>query len=194
MSEHEPAGGLTTGVTKVDKTMSPTRANVFAGVLALFVGAGFFVPYALVWGSKPLLAVFERAWFSFLLVLILSVVVHELLHGLGFVLAGRVSWREVELGLKGGMAYAHCKVPLRASAYRVSLVLPGVVLGLVPGLVGLVGGSAWLTVYGALMFVAALGDALILWLIRAVPGEARVQDHPSMPGCQVLWANERMGE
>lgn len=183
--EHEPNDGQFASV-QVDKTMSATRANVLGCVLALLVAVVFFVPYALVWGSASLSAVFERMLSPFLLVLALSVVVHELLHGLGFTLAGRVPWSEVELGLKGVMPYAHCKVPLAASAYRVSIVLPGGLLGLVPGLVGLVWGNAWLTVYGTLMSIAALGDGMILWLIRSVPGEAHVQDHPSVPGCQVL--------
>jgi hypothetical protein len=137
-------------------------------------------------------------WSPFLLLLLLSIVVHELLHGLGFVLAGRVSWRELKFGLKWGVAYAHCKVPLSARAYRVATALPGIVLGLLPGLLGLALGNAWLTVYGALLSASALGDVLILWLLRSVPGEARVLDHPSEPGCQMLqmskWANREMGK
>ncbi len=186
------------GVKKIDKTMSLTRANLLGGVLMLFVLAGFFVPYALVWGSERLFSAFEDMRFPFLLFLALSVVIHELLHGLGFVLAGRVPWRKVQFGFKWGLAYAHCQVPLTARAYRAATALPEVVLGLVPGLLGLVGGNAWLTVYGTIMSVAALGDVLILWLLRSVPRDARVLDHPSAPGCQVLqgseWASGQMGK
>ncbi len=166
--------------------MSLTRANLWGGVLMLFVLAGFFIPFVQVWGSERLFSAFENMRFPFLLFLALGVVTHELLHGLGFVLTGRVPWRQVQFGVKWGLAYAHCKVPLSAWVYRVATALPGILLGLLPGLLGLLVGNAWLTVYGAIMSVAALGDVLILWLLRSVPGEARVLDHPSAPGCQVL--------
>ena len=169
-----------------DKTTTPTRANLLGCALAPLAAAVFIIPHALAWGGAPLWAAFDRM-LPLTLALALGVVLHELLHGLGMVWAGGVAWSEVELGLRGLMPYAHCKVPLAASAYRVSIVLPGVVLGLVPGAVGVVWGQAWLTVYGALMTIAALGDVVILWLMRSVPGEARVQDHPSAPGCQVLF-------
>jgi hypothetical protein len=100
-------------------------------------------------------------------------------------LVGRVPWREVRFGLKGLVVYAHCRVPMKASAYRVSVALPGVVLGVLPGLIGLIRGNGWLTVYGALMSIAALGDLIVLWLIRRVAGDTRVQDHPRAPGCIV---------
>jgi hypothetical protein len=184
--DHGLDGERSAGVKRVDKTTSPAWINVFSFVLALFVAAVFFVPYALTWGSAPLLAVFDRLLSPFLLVLALSILVHEALHGLGYTLLGRVPWREVEFGVKGVMVYAHCQVPIAASAYRAATAAPGVILGVIPGLVGIAWGNAWLTVYGALMVIAALGDLIILWLVRSVPGEARVQDHPSAPGCQVL--------
>jgi hypothetical protein len=74
---------------------------------------------------------------------------------------------------------------MTAFAYRVSVALPGVILGALPGLMGLMWRNGWLTVYGALMSIAALGDLIVLWLIRSVPGDARVQDHPRAPGCIV---------
>ncbi len=94
--------------------------------------------------------------------------------------------REAKFGIKGLLVYAHCRVPMAALAYRVATVLPGVILGLVPGVMGLASGNAWLTVYGTLMTTAALGDMIMLWLMRAVPGHVRVQDHPNAVGCQVL--------
>jgi hypothetical protein len=170
----------------MDKTISPKTANILALVLVPFVAVIFFVPYSLVWGSASLQLAFDRLVSPFLLVVALSVVAHEVLHGVGYTLVGGVPWREIKFGIKGLMVYAHCRAPLSASAYRVATVLPGMILGVIPGLVGLVWGNAWLTVYGTLMSVAALGDFLILWLVWFVPADARVKDHPSAPGCRVL--------
>jgi hypothetical protein len=172
--------------TQIDYTVSPVRANLVALALTPLVVAAFFVPYAVFWDSVSLQAALDDLLSPFLFLLALSVVAHELLHGVGAVLVGGVPWREVAFGIKWLMVYAHCKAPMATSAYRVTLALPGVLLGLVPGVLGLVWGDARLTVYGALMSIAALGDVIILWLIRSVPNDAHVQDHPSAPGCQVL--------
>jgi hypothetical protein len=171
---------------KIDYTVSPTRANLVALALTPLVVAVFFVPYVVLWPSASLQAALDDLLSPFLLILAFSVVAHELLHGVGAVLVGGVPWREIAFGIKGLMVYAHCKTPMAASAYRVTLALPGVLLGFVPGALGLVWGNAWLIVYGVLMSIAALGDAIVVWLIRSVPNDACVQDHPSAPGCQVL--------
>lgn len=169
----------------LEKTISPVCANLVALALTPFVIAVFFLPFGYFWGGASLQAVFNRLVSPFLLVLVVSIGIHEVLHGVGFTLVGGVPWREMRFGFKGLVVYAHCRVPMVASAYRVSVVLPGVVLGVLPGLIGLAGGNGWLTVYGTLMSIAALGDLVVLWLIRSVAGDAWVQDHPSAPGCLV---------
>jgi hypothetical protein len=173
------------GEGNVERTISPVRANLVALALTPLVVAVFFVPFGLLWGGASLQAVLDRLVSPFLLVLVVSVGVHEVLHGVGCTLVGRVPWREVRFGFKGLVVYAHCRVPMTALAYRVSVALPGLVLGVLPGLMGLIWGNGWLTVYGALMSIAALGDWIVLWLIRSVARETRVQDHPRAPGCIV---------
>jgi hypothetical protein len=170
----------------MDKTMSPARANALAFALAPLVLALFYLPHFYFWGGASLGRVFGTLVSPFLGILAVSIVIHEALHGLGFVLGGRVARRDLRFGVKGVSVYAHCTVPIAVSAYRFATVLPGVVLGLVPGLAGIALGNAWLTVFGSLMCIAALGDVLILWLLRSVPKDALVEDHPTAPGCRVL--------
>jgi hypothetical protein len=92
----------------------------------------------------------------------------------GFVWFGGAPWAAVRVELRGLTIAAHCAVPLPAWSYRAAVALPGVVLGVVPAVSGLVSGAAWLTVYGAVMLGAAVGDARVLWVLRAVPGGERV--------------------
>jgi hypothetical protein len=77
-------------------------------------------------------------------------------------------------------------MPLRATAYRWGTLLPGLLTGLLPAALGLATGAGAVLVLGAVLLAAAAGDALVLWAIRDVPGQARVMDHPSLPGCYVL--------
>lgn len=124
----------------------------------------------------------------FILALILGGVAHEIIHALGWIVFGKVPREAIEFGFnwKGLMPYTHCKTPVKASAYRIGALLPGAITGLLPAVAGLIAGSLWLTMVGAVMIGAAGGDVLILWVLRAVPSDARILDHPTKVGCEVV--------
>ena len=65
------------------------------------------------------------------------------------------------------------------------MALPGLVLGVLPTAVSWLLGSGALVLFGSLMLITALGDLMILWLIRDVPAGRLVLDHPSEAGCLV---------
>lgn len=171
----------------VDATISFVWANVVAFLLIPITAVVFLLPYWLVGGQF-----FYDGDRPFALVLLLAfaggVLIHELLHLVGFVWAGKVAVTAVKLGFswKGLAPYAHCAEPMPASAYRLSIVLPGLVLGILPGFLGIVWQSWFLVLWGILMTIAAGGDLAVLLAIRQVPGAAWVRDHPTKAGCQVL--------
>jgi hypothetical protein len=144
---------------------------------AALVVALLIALHGALWGVAPLLAIRHRpAAFFFAAALVLSIVVHELLHLAGFVWLGGAPWSAVRVEPRGLTIAAHCTVPLAARSYRAAVALPGVVLGAVPAVGGLAFGVAWLTVYGAVMLGAAAGDARVLWVLRRLPGTATVLD------------------
>ena len=116
-----------------------------------------------------------------------GVLVHEVLHGIAWRLAGAAPG-SVRLGFQVQTLtpYAHSSAPMTARAYRIGAATPGVLLGIVPAVVGLVLGAGAVFWFGLLFTLAAGGDTLILWLLRGVPGSRLVEDHPSKPGCLVL--------
>ncbi|MCA9920165.1 MAG: DUF3267 domain-containing protein, partial [Anaerolineales bacterium] len=87
---------------------------------------------------------------------------------------------------QGFAPYAHCRDPLQTTAYRISVALPGLFLGVIPGLMGVAMQQPLLVMWATLMLLAAGGDAAVLWAVRQVPSRANVLDHPTMVGCQVL--------
>ena len=48
--------------------------------------------------------------------------------------------------------------------------------------ISLVLGPGPLHIFGVIFTVVASGDAIVLWLLRDVPADARVQDHPDRVG------------
>jgi hypothetical protein len=179
-----------------ERTATVAKANVAALVGVLPPLVVLAVAYGLVWGWAALGAGFDALvsplW-RFLLIFLGGVLAHEALHGIAWRLAG-AKRGSVSLGfqLKTLTPYAHSDAPMSARAYRIGAVTPGLVLGAIPAVVGLALGASAVFWFGLFFTLAAGGDALILWLLRGVPGDRLVRDHPSKPGCLVL--DERAGD
>ena len=68
--------------------------------------------------------------------------------------------------------------------------MPGLVLGILPYLVSVLTGYAWLMLFGYLLTITASGDLLILWATRKLQAGTEVIDHPERAGCKVISLNE----
>jgi uncharacterized membrane protein YjgN (DUF898 family) len=175
----------------IDRTMSPVFVNVAGTALTLVIVFAVLALYSLARRSNPLAVFNSSATLEVLLIALavffISIVVHELLHGLGYRLGGAPR-NAVRFGFqwKALLPYSHCTVPLRASAYRFAVALPGLVLGLLPAALGILLGSDMLALYGAGMLAGAAGDIMTLALLLPLKSDAQVQDHPSKPGFQIL--------
>lgn len=182
-----------------DLSISMVAANAYS-LLLLFPVALLAVPYWLIWGDPfsrlasatgdghLSLVVNTVPVLSFIVVFIAGIVVHELLHAVSWVYLGRKSWSAIEFGVvwKTLTPYAHCKEPVEIRCYRWAVALPGIVLGLVPSLIGIITGNGAVVLFGLIFTLAAAGDALILWVIRSVEAGKLVEDHPSRAGCYVI--------
>ena len=173
-----------------DRSVSMLAANVLALAMVLPVAAAAVWAFAALWGWGALndgVDAWFDAWTALIGALVGGTLVHEMLHALAWramgVPRGRVrlgfSWRALT-------PYAHADVPMPARSYRIGAMTPGIAIGLIPLAFALVRGGPMLFWFGLLFTVAAGGDALILWLLRGVPPEAPVQDHPTRAGCLVL--------
>lgn len=190
-----PRGGTE---TRTDRSVGLVGANAAALALAVPLLALLVVPFGLVWGWSEI-ADGASWWFDRALVALAAVsagvLAHEALHALAWRASAELPAGSVRLGFnwKALTPYAHCSASMSARAYRIGASVPGIALGLIPAAIAWGIGSGALLVFALLFTLAAGGDALILWLIRGVPAEARVIDHPSRAGCLVL-ENDEAGE
>ena len=118
-----------------------------------------------------------------LLLLLTGIVLHELIHGVCMAVSSRNGWKSVSFGfnLKAFAPYAHCKEPLTPNAYRLSLIMPGIVLGDIPVLISWFTGNILFLFFGILFYWAASGDVIVLWLSRNIT-DGMLQDHPDKIG------------
>lgn len=180
---------LALGQTWIERTLSVEQVVQFAGPWILGMTAAAFLPHIILNGFPwpESWGLFFARLFVFVLVYMISVVVHELLHIVGMFVFGRVPWRSIRVGhrISEGVVYVHTSEPMSARAYRGVLLLPGIVTGLLPAVYGIATGFGWITFYGWVMMTSAIGDIAVYMLMRDLPPNVQVQDHPSEVGVRV---------
>lgn len=182
---------METSIKKIDKSISFVKANIFSTFLLVPVFLILVAPYTLLWGTDRLLAgiqvTTQNVWIS-LMIFVLGIVTHEWLHGITWKLAGKLPKNVITYGIKWEILtpYAHLTIPVTIETYRLGGMMPFIVLGIIPGLTGMISGSGWLLVFGLIFSLAATGDILVWWVLRGVPSNTRVEDHPDRVGCYLL--------
>jgi hypothetical protein len=175
------------GYKLVDATVSAVWANILSiGVMV----ASFFIFTTLHSllrpGVRPELTL--NSGLFVLVGLLVGVVLHEGAHALGWKLAGGLEWSQIKFGFMARylMPYTHVKTPLEPAAFRLGVLLPALLTGLLPALLGIVLNVYGLTVLGAVLFASASGDFMVLWVIRRAPPGSLIIDHPKDVGCMIL--------
>ncbi len=174
------------GYTEYDLTIGLAQANVLAVVLALppviLLCAGFVLynrELPLPFGLLPSLAV--------LAVFFALIAVHELIHGLTWAHYAPGGWKAVEFGFirEYLTPYCTCSEPLTRGQYVLGALMPTLVLGVLPALIGIFLGSAAVFAVGILLIFGGGGDLalvgkLLCW--RSPSSDTRYIDHPYQCG------------
>lgn len=186
------------GYVREELTIDVVKAQWQAIVYALPFLVFFSAAYFLRWGSTVpdriseafTLPGMKSVGISLLIVLVLGIVVHELIHGLTWALFAKQGFRSIRFGImwKYLTPYCHCKEPLTVRHYIIGGIMPAILTGFLPCIVAIFTGSlSWLA--GGLFFtLAAGGDFMIINLLRKLPMNSLVQDHPEKLGCYVYKA------
>ena len=180
------------GYQRKDATVSYLTANLMLSATGLPLCILFCLLYALRW-SEGVIDVFAQFFGSnrwlVLLLVILSVPVHEFLHGLGFFGFCEKKWKSVQFGfhLSSLTPYCHCREAIGIGAYYLALLLPCTVLGIIPAVIAAATGMPLLFCFGLYNIILASGDLTIaLVLLRYLGKNCRILDHPNQCGSIVF--------
>lgn len=183
------------GYVQEELTIDVVKAQWQAIVYALPFLVFFSAAYLLRWGSTVPdrisdafnLPGIQSIGISMLVVLVLGIVAHELIHGITWALFAKQGFRSIRFGVmwKYATPYCHCKEPLTVQHYIIGGIMPAILTGFLPCIVAIFTGNlSWLA--GGLFFtLAAGGDFMIINLLRKLPKNSLVQDHPEKLGCYV---------
>lgn len=172
-------------------SLSIFEANWKSLLIVLPVAAVYLFAYSMIWSwekmSSDFLLIYSHYGIA-LFLLIAGIFVHELLHGITWMAKARLNWDGIQYGFKLSVLtpYAHCKEPISTNAYRWGIIAPGLILGILPFIASLILGNAGLLGFGFIFTLAAGGDFMMLWIIRDIPEDSFVKDHPVRVGCEVV--------
>ncbi|ASS37493.1 DUF3267 domain-containing protein [Mogibacterium pumilum] len=179
------------GYTKTDLTMSAVKANIGA-LYGLIIAIPFIVTYVLRYDGAD----FDRSRASIssvlsdLVVFLVLIVVHELIHGVTWSRFTKKGFKDIEFGViwKYLTPYCTCSEPLTKWQYILGVMMPGLLLGIVPCIVGCINNNVLMLTIGVLMTIAAGGDILIVKMIldNKTSKTALYLDHPTEVGLVVF--------
>lgn len=165
---------METDVKEQRVTLQPWKANVYGTVFSIL----FFVISIFLYGGEVHFSITLQDLLFFILLIVVGIVIHEVLHGLGFYLSGKVAWSDIRFGVvwKKMIFYACCLQPLPISNYRLAVLLPGLLLGIIPYCIALYAQSLFWYSWSIIMILGAFGDGYILWTLRKFGKETRIAD------------------
>ena len=174
---------LEEGYVEKQEIISVLKANIMALVTAgPFVLAGLLLWFTRereyqYWGFKGSV--------GFCVMFLLLIVVHEMLHGLGWSIFAKKRWKSMYFGVMWDSLtpYCHCKEPLRPGAYFFGGLLPFLVLGIGMYIAAWVSGSSIVWALSLFNILAAGGDITpMCMLVKYLGKNAVILDHPTECG------------
>lgn len=122
-----------------------------------------------------------------LIVYIMGIVLHELIHGITWAIFLKDGFKSIKFGIikEHLTPYCHSKRPMKIKHYILGGIMPSILLGIVPAVMGIVFGNIWVTLFGILFTIASIGDFMVVQLLIEENMNDYAQDHPSEAGCYV---------
>lgn len=155
------------------------KVNVWLTVILL---ALFIVTNSVIHQRFP--ALFSFLDFLYFIVgYCILIVLHEVFHLIGFMIFGKVAYRDLDYGLnlKLGVAYATTKKVLTNSAMKKALLLPFWTTGVLPTFIGFYLDNFLLVSLGAFLIAGAVGDFHMYKELKKFPNNVLVKDDPRLP-------------
>ncbi|NMA74104.1 MAG: DUF3267 domain-containing protein [Bacteroidales bacterium] len=183
---------------KEKRTIDLNDVSRFSFHVLLWAILIFTVPFFLIWYGKITYSIFSSILeisfilslllnlFSFMMLLFIGIVSHELLHGVIWALFAKRGFKSIRFGIIKDpffAPYCHCKEPLLIKHYILGAISPALVLGVFPLIYACICGNLFIHVYGLFFFIAAAGDFMVIkLLIKEKNRNVLVLDHPSELG------------
>jgi hypothetical protein len=125
--------------------------------------------------------------FIFLAAYIVGLLLHELIHALAMILISGVSFSDIHFGFNRRYIspYTHCNKIIPVRGFRIGLLLPVLITGLLPLIIGIASNILLITIIGGLLTAGGIGDIIGFCYLVKLPGDALIRDYRYELGCEV---------
>lgn len=176
-------------VTENKKTISVLNASILGLILGALLVALLALPFCMLYGLKSIEQIIQFFKFQiFVPSLVIGILIHEAIHGITWYIAGRTNFKDIQFGFKLKLLtpYAHCKVPINIKAYRLGVLMPFLIMGILPYIYSIITENHLLLGFSLFFSFGAIGDLIILWITKSILSDKNVQDHPSEGGVIII--------
>jgi hypothetical protein len=178
-------------------TINLVKANIY-GILGMIpIVMIYTIPFFLIWKEKLTFLKFKNyvkdnlvndsfyISVSILIIMLLGIIIHELIHGITWSLYTKKGFKSIKFGILWKMLtpYCHCTEPLKVKEYVLGGIMPAIILGIIPALYAVVFGNIFILIFSIFFTAAAIGDFMIINLLRKENMNSLVLDHPTEAGC-----------
>lgn len=140
--------------------------------------------YDLIWKNKSPIVEMNVSYSFKIIIVLLSVLAHELLHGIILAKYSKNGFRSIKFGFSAKMLspYCHCKDPVKVKHFMRAGIAPLIFIGLVPLIFAISTGVHWLMTFGLIFTLGGFGDLIIVIKLFKFDSEDIVIDLPDKIG------------
>ncbi|MBE6053628.1 MAG: DUF3267 domain-containing protein [Clostridium sartagoforme] len=165
--------------------ISVLKANIMAFLTAGPFAVLIFGAYSKLWNGIYLEIKSPYSLILAWVLLVLSIPVHEFLHGFTWRFFCKEGWKSIKFGVLWSKLtpYCHCKEPLNVNKYLIALLMPFFILGIVTGILAIILESPVMLFFSAFSILGAGGDTTIaLKILKYRKRDIVILDHPTECG------------
>lgn len=167
-------------------------ANIVGGLCFIPIYLFFTSLYGYIWDDSilfksplELIHTYESVnIYLTILIIVFGIALHEFIHGLTWSYFTKDGFKSIKFGVVWKMLtpYCHCKEPLLIKHYKIGGIMPAIVLGFIPALIGIAFENIRFLFFGIFFIAGAIGDFMLIYLIWKEKNDDLIQDHPSEIG------------
>lgn len=156
-------------------------------LLCIPIIALFYFLYILKWDRLEV--TFWDLSITILFFVLLAIIPHELLHGLGWGIFCKGKFKSIKFGFMkfSETSYSYCKEPLKFKGYLFGAILPLMVLGIIVAIISIVIGNPLFWWFGIINIFIFSGDlAMISNILKYTGKDGVFLNHPTERGFLVF--------
>ncbi len=169
-------------------TLSVVDANIYG----LLIAIPFIIPFVLLYfGLGRELVIDGGEFFIAYMIFLLSIVIHELIHGITWSCFAENGWKSISFGIiwEYLTPYCSCNQPMNKKKIIIGALMPTIILGFMLGVIAIITGSSIVLFVSMLSILGGGGDILMtvkLLMYKSPCKDVLFIDHPYELGTAVF--------